>query len=214
MMRYLRILTGFPVWSLAVELEELQQAVGRTDPAAVLVSPRVLRRILQEEYKVPYLLVQAPHERCYFFDREVLFRHVEQDELEIEPDRLLPPTVILLARPTAERLESATADELLSRYWRLLFHCHVHMALEKRHAERANAEGDIVRAAILHTKAARVAPAALTQHTRTLALKDLERLTLNMQEGLKLNPEDVPQWLHVLPALLDKSDQGSWPVEA
>ena len=319
-----------------MELEELKQAVGRTDPAAVLVSPRVLRRILQEEYKVPYLLVQAPHERCYFFDREVLFRHVEQDELEIEPDRLLPPTVILLARPTAERLESATADELLSRYWRLLFHCHVHMALEKRHrqghltldtvraridqigrtefeeirsvlheekdllppgddlrtyiefaavylelryfranlratyfpairdlalidqllaldldadalfaqtrllgapdpvvctdtssdeshdyywkllrhAERANAEGDIVRAAILHTKAARVAPAALTQHTRTLALKDLERLTLNMQEGLKLNPEDVPQWLHVLPALLDKSDQGSWPVEA
>src|SRR5438128_5034098 len=135
MMRYLRILTGFPVWSLAVELEELKQAVGRTDPAAVLVSPRVLRRILQEAYQVPFLLVQAPHERCYFFDREVLFRHVEQDELEIEPDRLLPPTVILLARPTAERLESATADELLSRYWRLLFHCHVHMALEKRHRQ-------------------------------------------------------------------------------
>ena len=42
-----------------VELEELKQAVRAMDPAALLVSPRVLRRILQEEYKVPALLVEA-----------------------------------------------------------------------------------------------------------------------------------------------------------
>src|SRR2546421_11305388 len=131
MMRYLRILTGFPVLSVAVELEELKQAVGRTDPAAVLVSPRVLRRILQEEYKVPYLLVQAPHERCYFFDRQVLFRHVEQDELDLEQDRLLPPTVVLLIRPTAEQIQDMGRDAVLLRYWRLLFHVHVHLALQQ-----------------------------------------------------------------------------------
>ena len=63
-----------------VDLEDLKQALRATDPAAVLVSPRILRRLLQAEFDVPYLLVQAPHERCYFFDRQVLFRHVEQDE--------------------------------------------------------------------------------------------------------------------------------------
>ncbi|TMQ32701.1 MAG: hypothetical protein E6K70_17120, partial [Planctomycetota bacterium] len=122
--------------------------------------------------------------------------------LDLDADALFAQTR-LLGAPDPVVCTDTSSDESHDYYWKLL-----------RHAERANAEGDIVRAAILHTKAARVAPAALTQHTRTLALKDLERLTLNMQEGLKLNPEDVPQWLHVLPALLDKSDQGSWPVEA
>src|SRR5438132_354038 len=319
-----------------VELEELKQAVRATDPAALLVSPRVLRRILQEEFKAPHLLVQAPHERCYYFDREVLFRYVEQDELDVAPDCLLPPTVILLARPTTETLESQDREALLSRYWRLLFHVHVHLALDRRHqegnlapvdvrarieqigrtefeeirtvlqqerdllkpdddlavyiefaaiylelryfrtnlratyfpaisdfeaidqmlardvdadaifahtrlpgapnpviqtdtssdeshdyywrllrhADRAVAEGDIVRAAILRTRAARVAPAALTHSTRESAVKDVGTLTANLQDALKFSSDELQQWLQVLPSLLDKSDQGNWPVEA
>jgi len=118
-----------------VELEQLKQVLYTTDPATVLVAPRVLRRLLQAEYKVPYLLVQAPHERCYYFDREVLFRHVEQDELEIDPDRLLPETVIVLTRPTTEQLESMDNAAMLSKYWRWLFHVHVHLALEQRHRD-------------------------------------------------------------------------------
>src|SRR5207245_1092404 len=34
------------------------------------------------------------------------------------------------------------------------------------------------------------------------------------QETLKLGPDEVQEWLQVLPALLDKADQGTWPVEA
>jgi hypothetical protein len=319
-----------------VDLEELKQAVYTADPAAVLVSPRILRRVLQAEFNVPYLLVQVPHERSYFFDRQILFRHVEQDELALEPDRLLPPKVVLLVRPTAEALQAMGHDAALLRYWRLLFHAHVHMAFDERfrqslftpadararidkigqtefeeirmvldqehyllppaddlsvyiefaavylelryfrsnlrstyfpairdfqviddllaqdlnadelfaktrlpgaptpvvrtdtssdeshdyywklmrHAERAGREGDTVRAAILRTKAARVAPVSLTGPTRAEALANLETLTLHLQDVLNFSPERLEEWLRVLPALLDRADQGSWPVEA
>jgi hypothetical protein len=319
-----------------VELDELKRAIDATDPAAVLVAPRILRRVLQAEFNVPYLLVHAPHERCYAFDRQVVFRAVEQDELELEPDRLLPPTVILLARPSPEELLARGSDALLSRYWRLLFHAHVHLALQQRqqegrltaedvraridqigqtefeeirsvlqqenylllpqddlsvymefaavylelryfrtnllgtyfpalgdfqaidqllapdvdadtlftktrlpgapdpviltdtssdesqdyywklirNAERAGREGDTVRAAIIRTKAARVAPVALTQHTRAQARTDLESLTRHLQDALQFSNVEAEQWLQVLPALLDKADQGRWPVEA
>ena len=96
---------------------------------------RILRRVLQAEFNVPYLLVHVPHERCYAFDRQAVFRAVEQDELELEPDRLLPSTVILLARPSPEELVSRGSNALLSRYWRLLFHAHVHLALQQRRRE-------------------------------------------------------------------------------
>ena len=118
-----------------MELDELKRAIDATDPAAVLVAPRILRRVLQAEFNVPYLLVHVPHERCYAFDRQAVFRAVEQDELELEPDRLLPATVILLARPSPEELVSRGSNALLSRYWRLLFHAHVHLALQQRHQE-------------------------------------------------------------------------------
>jgi hypothetical protein len=319
-----------------LQLDDLRQIVSAVDPAVLLVSPRVLRRVLQAEFKVPYLLSQAPHERCYFFDRDVLFRHVEQDELDLEPDHLLPPTVILLARPPAEDLQTLERDELLLAYWQLLFHARVHLALRERqrdgrlgaadirarvkqigqtevgeirtvleqenfllppyddatvyaefvavylelryfrtnlrstyfpaisdfaaidrlialdvdadavfkrtrldaapppvirtdtssdesndyydrlmrHASRATGEGDTVRAAILHTKAARVAPANKVLETRTQSIADLERLTKHMQAALQFTPEEAKAWMQVLPALLEKADQGNWPVEA
>jgi hypothetical protein len=319
-----------------VEFEELRQALSATEPAAVLVPARILRRMVQAEFKVPYLLVQVPHERCYFFDRQVLFSHVEQDELELEPDRMLPPTVILLSRPSTEQLQAQDREATLLRFWRLLFHAQVHLALHQRqqegkltpatvrahieqigetefeeirtvlqqensllpppdevnvfvefaatylelryfrtnlratyfpairdfqvidqilaqhidadqlfgksrlkgapdpvvrtdtssdeshdyywkllrHADRATKDGDIVRAAILRTRAARVAPAALSRSTRASAIKDLETLTLQLQNTIKFSPEEAQEWLQVLPALLDKADQGNWPVEA
>src|SRR5207244_8688710 len=54
-----------------------------------------------------------------------------------------------------------SSDESNDYYWRL-----------SRSAERARREGDQVRAAVLITKAARVAPAALTLHSRDQARHD------------------------------------------
>jgi PAS domain-containing protein len=319
-----------------MKLAELQQAVRAADPAAILVSPHVLNRLIQEVCKLPTLVWEVPHRRCYVVDRHVLFRHVEQDDLDLEPDRLLPPTVILLAQPPVEQLNSLSRDVILLQYWRWLFHANLHLALEKkcgegqltpadihdrveqigrtefeeirlvlgqdqyllppadeptvyvefaavflelryfaanllpiyfpaildiervaqlllrdvdaedlftrtrlagapapvvrtdtrsdeshdyywrlvRNAERDGRAGNNVRAAIVRTKAARVAPAALTMSTRVGAEAELQRLMARLQAALELSDADVAEWLKDLPALLDKADQGSQPVEA
>lgn len=315
---------------------ELQQELRVADPAAILVAPRVLERVIRQENQIPGLLGRVPHWQCFVVDRHILFRHVEQDDLDLEPDRLLPSTVILLVRPSQEELSADDSRPLLLKYWRLLFHASLHLALQTRReqgglspaavrqrieqigpvefeevrrvliedgmlpenaderlsyiefacvylelqafapnllpstfpalldrdrvlqllrsdvdadtllhrsrlagapdpvvrsestfdeshdyywkliasAERASRAGNTVRAAILHTRAARVAPAAFTQGTRIQAGADLTRLVERLKESLHLGEDEAAEWLKDLPALLDKADQGSRPIEA
>jgi hypothetical protein len=319
-----------------MKLADLQQAVRAADPAAILVSPPVLHRVIQQECKLPTLLLHVPHRKSYVVDRHVLFRHIEQDELDLEPDRLLPSTVVLLSEPPAEQLATAKRDAMLLEYWRRLFHAKVHLTLEQqlregkltpeairerieqigatefaevrlvlgqdhmllppatdervyvefaavflelrffaanllpiyfpgigdfekvylllahdldpfdlfartrlagapdpvvrtdtrsdesndyylkliRTAEREGRAGNNVRAAIIRTRAARVAPASLTFSTRVGAEEELQHLTVRLQAALYLSDDEVKEWLKDLPALLEKADQGSRPVEA
>src|SRR6267378_2122301 len=110
-----------------MKLAELKDALRQADPAAVLVSQRVLERLIQQERKLPTFLWAVPHRKCYVLDRHILFRHVDQDELDLEPDRLLPPTVILLARPSPEELQNTKPEDILLKYWRRLFHANIHV---------------------------------------------------------------------------------------
>jgi hypothetical protein len=320
----------------AIKLAELRDLVHTADPSAVLVTPRLLRRLVQDVAKLPILIWQVPHAHGFVVDREVLFRHVEQDELDLPPQKLLPPTVILLAQPSAEQLAAQSRETIIQEYWRRLFHANVHVELDRlrrdgvltdadsamridkigavefaeatrvleqdhlllrpgdasatylefvavflelryfgsnllatyfpgirdlaavealvrqdldadaifartrlgsapnpvvridprsdesndfywrliRSAERAGKSKNLVRAAILRTKAARVAPAALTAGTRRAAEDHLKQLTHRLQQALDLDDAAVAEWLKVLPALLDKADQGNQPVEA
>jgi hypothetical protein len=68
-----------------MRLVELQQAVRAADAAAVLVSPRVLERLIQGQNQLSNFFGQTPHRKCYVVDRPTLYRYVEQDELELEP---------------------------------------------------------------------------------------------------------------------------------
>jgi hypothetical protein len=321
-----------------MKLVELQQILRAADPAAVLVSQRVLERVIQEVCKLPNLLWTVPHRQSYVVDRQVLFRHVEQEELELESDQLLPPTVILLTRPSSEELAAENRDQLLLRYWQRLFHAKIHLHLEEHYAdgrltladirdrieqigqvefeeirsvlihdhyllreaderavyiefaavyfdlrffapdllpvyfpgvrdfdpiekvlgqdvdaealfqqtrlsnapdpavrrgadsrpdesqefywklvhasERAAKTGNLVRAAILRMRAARVAPGSLSFGTRAEAIQYLHRLAGRLQNALQLSDADVAEWMKDLPALLDKADQGAYPVEA
>jgi hypothetical protein len=322
-----------------MRLAELQQALRTADPAAVLVPSRVLDRLIQGQFQLNNLFESVPHGKCYVVDRPVLFRYVEQDELDLEPDRLLPPTVILLVRPSPNTLGTLEREAILLRYWRLLFHADVHRTLRQQVGEgrltpamirtrveeigasafaeirmvldqekyllpggaaadettvyiefaavylelryfasnllpiyfpgladrakidalleqdvdaaglfartrlagapdpvvrtdtssdeshdyywklmgsaaKAEQLGNTVRAAILRTRAARVAPASLEDSTREKAHDDLRRLTRRLQAALELSDAEADEWLQDLPALLDKADQGSWPVEA
>jgi hypothetical protein len=322
-----------------MRLAELQQALRTADPAAVLVPPRVLERLIQAQYQLSNLFEPVPHRKCYVVDRPTLYRHVEQDELDLEPDRLLPSPVILLARPSPNTLATEESETILLAFWRRLFHAGIDRALQERvsegrltpalvrariddigpstfaeirmvldqekcllpsgaeadetaayiefaavylelryfaanllpiyfpgltdrakidallardvdaddlfvrtrltdapqpvvrtdtssdeshdyyrrlmvSADKAEQSGNTVRAAILRTRAARVAPAALEDSTRDKAHDDLRRLTRRLQAALELSDRETDEWLQDLPALLDKADQGSWPVEA
>jgi hypothetical protein len=325
-----------PFEGLAMRLAELQQALRGADMSAVLVAPRVLDRVIQRVGKLSTLLGEVPHRHCFVVDRPVLYRHVEQDELDLEPDRLLPASVILLARPSPNTLATHDRKSLLLEYWRRLFHASVHRAFGEllaegqltaagiaeriaylgadefaevrmvlgqeelllpgaddtavyvefaalylelryfaaslvpiyfpsladperidhllgrdidaadlfrrtrlsgapdpvvrtdtnsdeshdyywrliRNAEKADRAGNIVRAAIVRTQAARVAPASLTRSTRDDAKADLRRLTDRLKAALLLTDGEADEWMEVLPALLDKADQGDNPSEA
>jgi hypothetical protein len=316
-----------------MKLEELSRLLRAADPAAVLVAPPVLERVIRRTTGLSWAAWSVPHSRCFLVDRFTLFKHVEQDELELPPDHQLPQTVLLLERPSADKL-AGPRGELLQRYWRLLFHVTVHRELEARlagataadirgrveklgpaafeearnvltqdghltpgaddkqayiefaayylelrqfgwnlipvhfpslpgvehvdsllagdldvptvfartrlasapdpapktddqadeshdyyfrldrAAKRAAAAGDTVNAAILHTRAARVAPAALTDPAHAAAVKDIHNLVARLQPAVGLTDAEAAGWRDVLPALLDKADQGSRPVEA
>jgi hypothetical protein len=83
-----------------------------------------------------------------------------------------------------------------------------------RTADKAERAGNTVRAAIVRTKAARVAPAALTRSTKDEAKADLRRLTDRLKAALLLSDAEADEWMQDLPALLDKADQGNHPSEA
>jgi hypothetical protein len=112
-------------------LAELQRALRAADPRAVLVPPRILERIIVEAYDLRGPSAGVPHRKCHVADRRTLFRHAEQADLDLEPDQLLPDTVILLARPPAEELGDLERSLALLKYWRLLFHASVHLALDR-----------------------------------------------------------------------------------
>lgn len=319
-----------------MKLDELQKTLTMVDPGVLLVTPRIMRGLIQRVYHLPSLRVHVPHEHCHVIDRQILFREIEQEKLDLPADRRLPETVILLQRPTSEQLQPTDRETLLLKYWRYLFHAHIDMELQKqaargrltessirsridaigqtefeeiRHvldhenylvsagddlhvymefvavyleirffwpnlrstyfpsirnlaaidaliahdvdadalfkktrpegapnpvvridtssdesndyylklldqARRFAKTGDSVRAAILRTKAARVAPAALTQETKEAALGDLQHLTQRLQAALQMDDETTDAWIKVLPSLLEKADQGRWPIEA
>src|SRR5260370_16857902 len=105
-----------PLGTLPVKLQELKDALRTVDPAAVLVSHRLLARIIQEVHHLPNQFLRVPHHRSFVIDRQVLFRHVEQDELDLDPDRLLPPTVILLVRPSPDEANLPARSPTLPNY--------------------------------------------------------------------------------------------------
>jgi len=315
---------------------DLQQALHAVEPAAVLVGPRVLENMVREAGHFSGLMWRVPHRESFIVDRQTLYRHVEQEELALGPDQLLPVTVMLLAWPEAEELEAANSGPLLRKYWQWLFHISVHMHLENlwaegkltaagvrermarlgptrveeirmvlvqdhylppdpdersvyiefaavflelasfsahmlpiyfpsirdleavekalsqdvpaaalyqrtrpagasepvartagsseeaheyywklaRSSDEAAQQGNVVRAAIQRRRAARVASTARAYTTRQAAVTGLLSLLERLQKALDLGPEEVEEWRKLLPALLDKADQGRGAVEA
>jgi hypothetical protein len=81
-------------------------------------------------------------------------------------------------------------------------------------SDAAEQAGNLVRAAIQRSRAARVAPAAQAYDTRKQAVALLEALLRRLQPALEISAEELPEWSKHLPELLDKADQGRRPPEA
>ncbi len=317
-------------------LEELKEALMAADPGAVLVSGHLLARVVREVHELPAQVIHVPHRKSCILDRAVLRLHVDQDDLDLGPDRLLPEKVILLARPALDRRNTLERESTLRMYWRRLFHASVHVHLEglaaegrlgpeavaariaaigqaefqeahdvldqegylfpkatprdvyiefaavyleftlflpdllpvyfpairdpqridgilaadvdaralfertrlagapgpvvrpdesadepteacfqlMRDARRASRTGNNVRAAILRSRAARIAPAALTLRLKGEVEADLQQLTERLREALKLTEEERLERRKDLPPLVDKTGEGQWSAEA
>jgi hypothetical protein len=113
---------------------ELQRLLTQTEPAALLVPPRILRRVIKQDRGLAGPGLQVPHRKSYVVSRDRLLGIAAVDELRLEPNRELPPIPILLPRPDWQRLSSRDSAKALRKYWRLLFHARIHLALQARSA--------------------------------------------------------------------------------
>ncbi len=104
---------------------ELARRVREVEPAALLVPGRFLRRIIKHDGKVSGLGLKVPHRKSWVIDSRQFMRLVDRDELGVEAWLDLPPTIILLPRPEDDEVDERT----LVKYWQLLFHARVHVAL-------------------------------------------------------------------------------------
>jgi hypothetical protein len=113
-----------------IELADLERAVRAADPAARLVQPRILRRVIKHDRGLPGMGLQVPHRKSYVIDSARAIEIVDREEIGLGPGDEPPATLILLARPASDDLSERPAGEALLRCWRLLFHARVHQALE------------------------------------------------------------------------------------
>src|ERR1700722_10863534 len=118
-----------------MNLNDLQKSLRAVEPAAVLVPPRVLENIVKQSWNLSGFYWSVPHRSNFIIDRQTLFRHVDQEDLALEPNELLPPTVMMLSWPTTKDAAGSPSGEelpagsaaLLLRYWQQVFHASVHL---------------------------------------------------------------------------------------
>src|SRR5262245_61183040 len=130
----------------ALPVEELERRVRQVEPSALLVPPRILRRVIKAHRRLGGLGLRVPHRKSYIIDRDSLLQIATPAELRLG-DHQPPPRVLLLPRPAAVDLAGRDAGQVLLEYWRLLFHSHVHLALAGRGVpvdDRVRELGDVV----------------------------------------------------------------------
>ena len=111
----------------------LADILESADPAAILVPPRLLRRLIKHDRNLMQFGLQVPHRKCYVIDRDTLLQLISLDELGLPQNRALPDSLLLIYRPDADKLAGEGVGQTLVKYWRLLFHARVHQALENKY---------------------------------------------------------------------------------
>jgi hypothetical protein len=110
---------------------ELERRLRAVEPDALLVPPRILRRVIKKDRGLPGPGLQVPHRKSYVIGRDALLGIATAAELGVPAGRQLPPTVLLFPRPDPGKLRRLPPASTLLKYWRLLFHARVHVAVAK-----------------------------------------------------------------------------------
>ncbi len=108
----------------------LERLLREADPGVLLVRPRLLQRIIKQDRGLPGLSLQVPHRKTLVIERDRLLEQASLSELELTSSEELPAIVVLVARPTPEKLTRRPRADVLRSYWRLLFHAEIHKELE------------------------------------------------------------------------------------
>src|SRR4051794_1570977 len=116
---------------------DLSRAVAQADPSALLVPPRILRRVIKKHRGLGGLGLRVPHPRLYLIPRDALLSIATPDELGLADVSALPEQLVLLPRPHEARVRRHGAPAVLRELWRLLFHAHAHRAVAKARAAGA-----------------------------------------------------------------------------
>ena len=120
---------------LRLMLTDLEDLIRAAEPTAFLVAPRILRRVVKHDRRLPGFGLRVPHRKSYLIGREPLLKIVDKTELGLAEFDELPERIILVARPNPHVIVDSPVDVVLTLCWRLLFHARVHAALENRIAE-------------------------------------------------------------------------------
>ena len=127
-------------------LTDLEQALAAADPAALLVPPRVLRRVIKKHSGLTGPGLQVPHRKSYVIGRDALLALADRGDLGLKPDRELPDMLLLFPTPDPRKLRRLPPGATLLKYWRLLFHARVHQAVARNLPAGAAADARHARA--------------------------------------------------------------------
>ena len=114
--------------------ESLARLIQEVEPAALLVSPRILWRVIKQHCGISGPGLRVPHRESYILSRADLLGIASPWELDLPPGRELPEVVLLFPSPASAQLTLSEPGKVLLRYWRLLFHSHVHLAFARLRA--------------------------------------------------------------------------------
>jgi hypothetical protein len=110
--------------------DELGLALRAADPAAFLMEPRVLRRVIRADRQIYDPLVLTPRVEGYMISRSRLLDCADPLEVGLFTADDLPQEVLLFARPKDTWFLEISVDQALLVFWRRLFGLRIQTALQ------------------------------------------------------------------------------------
>ncbi len=159
----------------SLTVDELERLVQRVEPAALLVPPRLLRRVIKQHRHIGGIGLRVPHRKGYVINRAALLDCVAPAELGLAPNAELPAHVFLLVRPDPARLARYAVAEALKKHWRILFHLHIDLAMQQKLADGS------------------LTPALVRQRIRRLGLTEFAEITAVLRQEDYLLPPESPE---------------------